>query len=782
MSLAEDKLLARLCATDREVVYFPVRHHSPAAAKLAGECIRALKPKAVLIEGPSDFNQHLAEIFLAHDLPIAIYSYFQTDTASSGAYYPFCEYSPEWAALMSAKACGAHVELIDLPWREVAAEDDTTHRYADAELRRGKLIASLCARLHVENFDDLWDRLVEADFELTLDDYLARVHSFCLETRRSEGEVRAVDRRREAFMTQRIAHALAEQGAPLLVLTGGYHSSALVARLEGFECPGTDTPSAVGPLPIVDAGIALTTYSYERLDGLSGYNAGMPSPGFYQQAWKQRCSTTRFDHRELLGRLVTELRKRGQILSTADLIAVETSAQALAALRGRSHVWRRDLVDAVTSALIKDEVEYGAASPFLDAVHAVLRGRQQGRLADGTRLPPLVADIRARLSEMNLDPGQGARSVDLDLLDPAQRAQSRLLHCLRLLSIAGYDLRSGTDFLQRDDMTRLWESWRIHWSPEFDTSCIEAARYGVTVVDAVAARLGELAREEHVNAASAAELVVSAARAGVDTISKQVLDELSELLRKERELENSALALQHLLFLYCHDEVFGTVELASVGVLAREAFNRSLWLLELVGGSRDRTRAQLIGMQALLEAQRRSGESLELNQTEFVAVLTRVLQDPDKPPQLRGASAGILWTLGVADDASVLANLLLFTVPGDLGDFLTGLFALAREVAQRNAELVKTLDRMLLEFAGTDFETALPSLRLAFTYFTPREKHYMLRTLFSSLGIQDAQPLASLEVSAEVGARALAVESRVYAEIEKYDLYASGMGGGGERG
>lgn len=780
-SLANDALLDRLCATDREVVYFPVRHHSPAAAQLAGECIRALKPKAVLIEGPSDFNPHLDEIFLAHQLPIAIYSYFQTEASSSGAYYPFCEYSPEWAALTSAKACGAHVELIDLPWHEVAAEDGATHRYADAELRRGKLIATLCARFHVEDFDDLWDRLVEADLELALDDYLARVHSFCLETRRSEDEVRAVDRRREAFMAERIVHALAERGAPLLVLTGGYHSSALVARIEGFECPGTDTPSARESLKLVDAGIALTTYSYERLDGLSGYDAGMPSPGFYQQAWKQRGST-RFDHRELLKLLVTELRKRGQILSTADLIAVETSAQALAALRGRCHVWRRDLVDAVTSALIKDEVEYGAASPFLDAVHAVLRGRQQGRLADGTRLPPLVADIRARLSEASLDAGQGTRSIDLDLLDPAQRAQSRLLHCLRLLSIAGYDLRSGTDFLQRDEMTRLWESWRIQWSPEFDTSCIEAARYGVTVIDAVAARLGQLAREEHANAASAAELVISAARAGVDTISKQVLDELGELLRKERELENSALALQHLLFLYCHDEVFGTVELASVGALAREAFNRSLWLLELVGGSRDRTREQLIGMQALLEAQRRSGESLELNQTEFVAVLTRVLQDADKPPQLRGASAGILWTLGVADDAAVLSSLLLFTVPGDLGDFLTGLFALAREVAQRNAELVKTLDRMLLEFGGTDFETALPSLRLAFTFFTPREKHYMLTTLFRSLGIQDTQPLASLRVSAEVGARALAIESRVYAEIGKYDLHDSGRREGGEHG
>ena len=34
-----------------------------------------------------------------------------------------------------------------------------------------------------------------------------------------------------------------------------------------------------------DRGIALTPYSYERLDNLKGYESGMPNPGFYHQAW-----------------------------------------------------------------------------------------------------------------------------------------------------------------------------------------------------------------------------------------------------------------------------------------------------------------------------------------------------------------------------------------------------------------------------------------------------------------------------------------------------------------
>ena len=54
-----------------------VRHHSPACARLVKERIEQTRPRYVLIEGPVDFNQRLDELFLPHQLPIAIYSYCQ---------------------------------------------------------------------------------------------------------------------------------------------------------------------------------------------------------------------------------------------------------------------------------------------------------------------------------------------------------------------------------------------------------------------------------------------------------------------------------------------------------------------------------------------------------------------------------------------------------------------------------------------------------------------------------------------------------------------------------
>lgn len=791
---AASSLLDRLCDVEADIVYFPVRHHSPVCALLVAELIDHMRPAAVLIEGPSDFNDRIGELLLDHELPIAIYSYFRSQGTHSGAYYPFCEYSPEWSALRRAGRSGALTRFIDLPWTEVAHHDRVTQRYADAELRRGRYVQTLCERLHVEDFDDLWDKLIESQLPLHLEDYLRRVHSLCFHVRLWEDSISTADRQREAFMAQQIRTVRDELTGPLLVVTGGFHSSALAAQLHGFDCPGingsepaitgddaVDCEDAVAgdddanPPVIEEAGIALTTYSYERLDNLTGYNAGMPSPGFYEHAWRERQAGSDFSHRPLFIKLVQELRERKQTLSTADLIAVETSARALAALRGRQHVWRRDLIDAVTSSLIKDELEYGCESAFVEAIHAVLRGHRRGRLAEGTRMPPLVHDIRRQLAGAGLEAAHGIRSVDLDLLAPADLPRSRLLHRLTVLGIVGYDRTGGTDFLERDDLTRLWESWRIRWSPEFEATCIEASRYGTSLADAVAARLSEAAGEHHRDASAAAALLVQAAQAGVETMSDTLLDRLSGLIREEAQFIGAATALGHVLFLFCHDEAFGTSRLPRIGRLLAEAFGRSLWLLEMLGQSTGNEAALLRGAKALLEAQQRtadSADSVGLDRDEFIAVMLRVERDAHKPAAVRGAAAGILWTLGVADEEQILSDLLMFAAPGDLGDFLAGLFALAREVAQRQVKLVGTIDRLLMEFGADDFQSSLPSLRLAFTYFTPREKHYMLTTLFESLGLKQVRPLAPLAVNEATAAEALAHEERLYELITRYRLEA----------
>jgi Family of unknown function (DUF5682) len=763
-----------LCDLDARVVCFPVRHHSPACARRVADLVRRMRPAAVLIEGPSDFNDRLDELFLPHRLPIAIYSYVRlADERRRGAYYPFCIYSPEWQALLAARELGAVARFIDLPWSDVARVDETANRYADHGLRRGEYVRRLCRQTGVENFDDLWDRFFELEADLDLPDFLRRCHHFCLHTRLLDDEVRLADRRREAFMAQQVRHALEEFRGRILVVTGGYHSSAIHARLTGATVAGSDDPPDYQPEALTDCaerGIALTPYSYERLDSLRGYDAGMPNPGFYHQVWQDAVEKKSASHRRLLARVVGVLRKRGQQISAADLIAAETTACGLAQLRGHASVWRQDLVDGIIGALIKEERAYGIGHALLDAVHEVFRGGERGVLAEGTVLPPLVHDLRQLLTRHELEPQMKQREVDLDLQLELDRERSRLMHRLRILAIAGFERIDGADLVTRTDLSKVWERWRIRWTPDFDATTIEAARYGAALADAAAARLAERAGISERNAEEAALLLLDASLAGLIDLADEFLKQLGDLVRSDNDFFTVTKSLGHLLYLYVHDHVLQTAGRADLAALVLETFTRGMWLLESLGQVAGRDKDLLSGIRTLLDAFERCAGTLNINRDEFVAVLQRVGSEKRQSPLVRGASSGALWTIGESDADRVFAQMLLFADPDCLGDFLAGLFCMAREVVQRHRELVLSIDKLLVAYADEEFLTALPSLRLAFTYFTPREKHHMGLTLVEALGLKEQRPLTQLEETPETMSRALAFESRLFEAVARYGL------------
>jgi hypothetical protein len=759
-----------------QVVLFPVRHHSPTAAIMVWQLIREIKPTAVLIEGPFDFNDRMDELSLAHELPIAIYSYVRlADDRRRGAYYPFCIYSPEWQAMIAARECGATARFIDLPFASIAAEDDRTNRYSDTNFERGKYISQLCQRLGVDTFSAVWDTMFELDQQITPQEYLRRMHLFCGQMRLVDETPNEVDRQREAFMASQIRQAMQSSNGRIVVVTGGYHSLALHARLNG----NSSESSLVEPLeyemtPLVageERGIAITPYSYERLDSLRGYDAGMPNPGFYHRLWHDRQSNRPIAHRKLMFDVARRLRDYKQRVSSADLIAAESCATALAHIRGHGEVWRTDLVDGLIGALIKDELASGGSHPLLEAIHDVLRGNARGRLAEGSALPPLVHDLKTLLTAHGLTPEIKPRDVDLDLLDATQRNQSRLLHRLRILAIRGFNRTNGTDFSARKDLARLWERWSVQWSPEFDSSAIEAARYGPTLAEAAANRLAEQGKSVERSANKGALLLVDASLADLNSLAAALHAQLVVIVREDGEILSVTAALGHLLYLYKFDESMGTQGRADVGAILREAFSRGLWLLEILGQMIDPDGQTVNGVLSLLDTFERCEHALSLNRLEFTDVLSRVSSDRSQGPSLRGAAIGALWVLGNADAQRVRTELRLFSDPDHLGDFLTGLFAVARELVQRDQDLILAIDDALGIFSADDFLTALPSLRLAFTFFTPREKHHMASSLLEALGINEHEKQrAALEVLPQDAARALALESRLFTALAKYGL------------
>ncbi|MFM2431901.1 MAG: hypothetical protein RLZZ511_3114 [Cyanobacteriota bacterium] len=760
-----------LYSLDAEVIFFPVRHHSPAAARLLRQLIHDRQPAAILIEGPSDFNDRLHELFLLHTLPIAIYSYLHTaDDRRRGAFYPFCIYSPEWQALQTAHELNIPVEFIDLPWADRATDRTVENAYSDEPFKRGDYIATLCQKLGVEDFDALWDVLFEIDPELTLAQYLERCHQFCWHMRASEKNIAQSDRDREAFMLAQIKQTRNRTPGQILVVTGGFHSSALYAALDSDLPEHRPTASA----PIVNQGIALTPYSYDRLDNLTGYQSGMPNPGFYHAVWKYRTAAAQPVASSLLQQIVQALRQKQQIASTADLIAVQTLAQGLADLRGHAEIWRSDLIDGVIGGLVKEDLTMGSRHPFLEAIYQVFRGDDRGRLAPGTPLPPLVQDLHQQLHSLDLFPTSTKRSVDFNLTPgaPTNRTASALFHTLRILAIQGIQRTGGTDFTTRSDLTEIYERWEIHWTPNFDSSSIEAAIYGASVTEATIAKLQERATTIERDAEQAALLLLDAALAGVDAVADQFYQTLIDLIHQESDFLALARSLSHLLYLYRYDEILGTQKQSHIAQVLVAAFERGLWLFDSLGTTIGEDDRLLKGIGKLMEAYERSGPLLTHHRSAFVQVLDRVSQDTAQLPILRGGAIGALWLLGETSMECILVTLRYYAQPEKLGDFLTGIFHLARETTQREPELVLSIDAVMLSYSDDEFLEALPSLRLAFTYFTPREKQNIAKTLIQATnpGELTSSDLLTLPLGIDVAAEAIAFESQLFQLADRYGI------------
>ncbi|NJK53922.1 MAG: hypothetical protein HC936_16015 [Leptolyngbyaceae cyanobacterium SU_3_3] len=245
-------LQALLRSSEQEkIIYFPIRHHSPACAWHIQQLIRAEKPAAVLIEGPSDITELIPFILHAKTrAPFAVYTTYipakvadetlRSDPHRFAGYYPFCDYSPELVALREGAKVKANLQFIDLTFTDQARESETNSQIRDLQqesyLQRSKYISLLIKKSGCRNHDELWDHLFESSF-LTLEttQFIHNVAAYCYMARQdsptkllqSDGTIA-----RETAMAMAIQAARSQITGKILVVTGGFHTVALPSMVQ----------------------------------------------------------------------------------------------------------------------------------------------------------------------------------------------------------------------------------------------------------------------------------------------------------------------------------------------------------------------------------------------------------------------------------------------------------------------------------------------------------------------------------------------------------------------
>lgn len=748
-----------------------VRHHSPACAGLVRRTVLALRPAFVLIEGPSDFNPHLADLALPHELPVAIFSFRAGEGGTAASYAPFCAFSPEWQALRAARDTGAEALFCDLPAWDPGF-GDRRNRYADPHgARAATAERALAGALGAEGQDALWDSLAEAAEPDALPARLDRYFALL----RPPGTLDPAEEARERCMAATAAWALREAGnRPVVLVCGGWHADAV--RRYAAAADGTRPEPAAAP----DGGRTgsyVVPYSYLRLDRFSGYGAGMPSPGYYERVDALGLAAAA-DWAE--GAISAALRAAGQVVSTADRIAWAAHAASLARLRAHPHVLRADLIDAALATLVKDALDHPpswsatAALPGHPALAAMLRaltGTREGRLAAGARLPPLVADVDERLRAEGLEPAAARRPVAIDWAEPGDRPRAHLLHALAILGLPGVDHVEGPG---PADAAAPKERFEITRHPHWTGALIEASLWGGTLVMAASARLAARVEAEPDALGVLAEALSDALFAGLP-----IEGDLAARLAGGIAAAHGAAALGaaglRLVRLYRFGAVFGEAARPALARLCAALAARALPLVEAVADARE----ALGALDLLLACRdlRRDCPELGLGWAPFTAMLARRLVDPQAPPAIAGAALGFLVAGGEAGATAAEAarRLRRFGLPDSLGDFLAGLFALAREEISGDATMV-AVEALVAGWGDDDFLVALPALRMAFAWFPPRERERLAVAILRRGGVGEARAEAEAlawmrQRAAPVDqAAALAREARVAARLARHGL------------
>ncbi|GAA1656001.1 hypothetical protein GCM10009733_061920 [Nonomuraea maheshkhaliensis] len=153
-----------------------------------------------------------------------------------------------------------------------------------------------------------------------------------------------------------------------------------------------------------------------------------------------------------------------------------------------------------------------------------------------------------------------------------------------------------------------------------------------------------------------------------------------------------------------------------------------------------------------------------------LGVADRIAACQDVPPDLRGASLGLGWSLRGAATVDPARAVRGAFVPASAGDWLAGLFALAREEVLHTGGMLELLDELVAAMSDHDFLVALPALRQAFGYFPPRERHLIATRLVEVRSGASAWDLMRLEAAPELVAAGMALDERVDAALRREGL------------
>ncbi|MFJ6134464.1 DUF5682 family protein [Kitasatospora sp. NPDC092286] len=523
-----------------EVTLLGVRHHGPGSARAVAAALERLRPDAVLIEGPPEADPIIG-LAGEKDMvpPVALLAHAVDDPARA-AFWPYAEFSPEWVAIRYGVERELPVRFIDLPAAYGFAVTEEADPGPD-EAVPGDPIALLAEAAGHDDPERWWEDVIEhrtpgAD---EFAPFAAVAEAMTALREEGVGERRR-DELREAYMRQQIRAARRAGHRRIAVVCGAFHVPALAA----MPTVAHDRALLAGLPKKVRTDITWVPWTHRRLSRLTGYGAGIASPGWYHHLFAASGDPLP----KWLARAAELLRAEDHPVSSAHVIEAVRLARTLAVMRGRPLAGLTETLDAVRSVMCD------GSDVALELVRdRLVIGDALGTVPDAAPAVPLQRDLSRLQRSLRLKPDVEPRDLDLDLRRENDAARSRLLHRLRLLGVEwGVPVRSAVH-----STGTFRESWRLCWQPEFAVRIAEAAQWGTTVEDAAVGKAVGTARAA-VELAELTGLVETCLLAGLGGALPAVMRVLADCAALDTDVAHLAGALPALVRALRYGDVRGT--------------------------------------------------------------------------------------------------------------------------------------------------------------------------------------------------------------------------------
>ena len=808
------------------IIFFPIRHHSPACSYHLKKIFESFKPDAVLIEGPSDCND-LMKYMIEEDTkaPFCIYSsYVDGNNEKYRCYYPFLNYSPEFTAIKEALKNNIHCRFIDMPYAsmienyniensdtekennnvEEDLETEEINKENDADTKKRKLISiydnddnkfnvnaytvELTKKAGLRTFAELWER----DFEINgivkeSRDFIRSVYALGYYMRLIEDEDFET-RNREYVMALNVKDAL-EKYNRVLVITGSFHTKGIIDKLKEDEKDNKKLNKEYKSLKkyiISNAASYLIPYSFEEADARKGYRAGIEFPAFYNLVYKELenyIDNKKSDIKNTFLNVVmsfiikaSNIDRHNHNVSIPDCINAYYMAVNLAKLRGKHSAGVYELIDAAKSAFVKGDISLENTSN-LDLMLKLLSGIANGQVSSKSIVPPVVIDFRNKCKEyrIKIDKTEEIEST-LDIVkDKSHFEKSKFFHKMQFLEVGFCKLERGPDYVNKINKNLAREVWKYEYKTIVEASLIDKSVYGVTIEELASNIISERL-DGNIDSNEVSKLMIKANVMGIYSFFTNNYNRIESLILNDNNFISLCSCLNNLSYLANmeaindnlskdRESLFDNYDIVSI----IESLAKDVFVLAVVN---------MDFMKNLKEEEALKNSYYMKNLYSFILEnpnwcdidlfndkIDSMLDNTFGSSHIYAVCLSLKYKSGrfTADEfSSIVSNFLESSDSEASSYFLNGILLAARDILFINDSIINSIDNIIKNLDEDKFIEILPNFRYAFTNLSPVEIERLSKTIAYMYGVNKDKILADINLSIVDAKKASYIDESVF--------------------